>query len=178
MTERKLLFLDFDGVINVDVPKATWPDAATAKVSENVGSGLRLLHPLSWSPAMLAELTDVVNSTGAHVVWVTTWCENQIIREAERKLKWNPGAAVARYVHIPGDTDGAEYTEWKLHAVVKALEPGDTAVWVDDHAVLDHGAAAASAAAELGAVLHAVAPDSTAGLTPADLNQIRALLGS
>ena len=149
-----VLLLDVDGVLNafdrVPAARGGWDDwqhgGATAE-------GTR--WPITWSPRVVATLSDWHEQGRVELRWLTTWGHDA--NDELRRLLGLPELPVAGTYHEAGGPSGAAETGgghasvtpaapdplsgswWKYDVVVSLLrtEPERRFVWVDDYAFLE-----------------------------------------
>ncbi|HLK94296.1 MAG TPA: HAD domain-containing protein [Nocardioidaceae bacterium] len=186
-----VLLLDVDGVLNafdrVPAARGGWDDwqhgGATAE-------GTR--WPITWSPRVVATLSDWHEQGRVELRWLTTWGHDA--NDELRRLLGLPELPVAGTYHEAGGPSGAAETGgghasvtpaapdplsgswWKYDVVVSLLrtEPERRFVWVDDD--LDRLDGAFARWAETQPSITTIVPDPRRGLTAADLEVIAALL--
>lgn len=118
---KPIWLLDVDGVLNLfGSAPAAWGD--TEQFTANG-------YPITWSPKMLARITEIHGNGLAEVQWLTTWGHYANAYLAHRfglsqlTVALEPPRDIYRY---PFD----EW--WKLPAVREAYDAGNTVLWTDD----------------------------------------------
>lgn len=104
MKSRRIVFLDFDGVLATD----DYDDVLIGK-----GSRLRDNFGRVFDPSCVAALRRVVDSTGADIVITSSW--RHYLNILELRLMWwlrkMPGKIVGRTPRVSGDR-GLEIQRW------------------------------------------------------------------
>lgn len=152
--------LDVDGVLNAVChprrPPRTWRHWSTGTAC---AGGERFA--ITFAPELMAGIRKLQDPAVVEVRWLTTWGNDA--NGGLRKLLGLPAFPVA------GEPEQAS-AWWKLPCAVRTAAEGRPMIWTDDD--LGYSATASRWAAELGIL--AIAPDPGVGLTPADLERIRA----
>lgn len=128
LTQKPILFLDVDGVINC-FPGPTFEQLL---MSQDWADGLATTkgrtYKIWWRRPIIERLTTLVNEGRIEIVWLTTWGQNAVT-EISSLVGLNPTTAIE-------DTSGKRAPEpgwWKWERVKEAI--GDTSrpfVWFDD----------------------------------------------
>lgn len=151
--------LDVDGVLNAVChpgrPPGTWDrwQSGTA-----VAAGERFM--ITFAPQLMAGIRELHDSGAVEIRWLTTWAHDA--NDGLRELLDLPAFPVAGEPEYAG-------AWWKLPCAERAAEENRPLIWTDDD--LDYSGTARRWAADTGIL--AIAPDPSAGLTPADLDTIR-----
>lgn len=152
--------LDVDGVLNAichpDRPPKTWDRWQRGTAG---AGGERFV--ITFAPDLMAAIRELHDSAVVEIRWLTTWAYDA--NRGLRELLDLPEFPVA------GEPERAS-AWWKLPYAVRTVEEGRPVIWTDDD--LDYSGAARDWAADVGIL--AIAPHPAVGLTPADLNTIRA----
>lgn len=116
---------------------------------------------ITFAPELMAGIRELHESAAVEIRWLTTWGPDA--NDGLRELLGLPEFAVA---------GTPEYASawWKLPCAVRAVEERRPVIWTDDD--LDASDTARRWASNVGML--AIAPDPAVGLTPADLETIRA----
>jgi len=152
--------LDVDGVLNAVCHPAQPPKTWSRWESGSAYAGGERFV-ITFAPELMAGIRDLHDSAAVEVRWLTTWGH-----DANAGLRDLLGLPV---FPVAGEPQRAS-AWWKLPCALRAAAECRPMIWTDDD--LGYSATAQRWAAELGIL--AIAPDPSAGLTPADFECIRA----
>lgn len=173
---KPVWFLDVDGVLNCcdryNAKASAWPDYREQLVGPYGPSGP--MYPIKFAPALIEVLNEFVDQDLVDVRWLTTWgaAANGDLREflGIRELP----------VQGPDDTSTVNtlwaegWWKWTLVQEFRLEHPNVPIIWTDDdHAIFRD---ARRVLEEEGADALVIAPAGNQGLTPTDLDEIRAFI--
>jgi hypothetical protein len=155
--------LDVDGVVNVIRPgwgvpprrRLVWSDADQTS------------YLIRWAPPLVDRIRTLHAGGVVEVRWCTTWCSEA----AQLEKLWQLPPLVAALTADPMPR-GAAARPLKRAAARAVLAEGRRLIWTDDDALPEPGAARDDLTAGGRALL--IAPRSSRGLRPADLDRIEA----
>jgi hypothetical protein len=159
------LYLDVDGVL--------CPFGAAG--SNGWGTPWRYadagLLPVAFAPELVAGLNSLAVTAELRCVWLTSWEEL-----APQYLCPAIGLDGAQWPHLTAEGAGSGPGWWKLDAIQDDVErtSPDAVAWVDDQ--LAYEAEAQAWARIMGHRLLAVSPDPRRGISPSELDAVRAFL--
>ncbi len=161
MTDRPVLLLDVDGVLN------TFHDSWGAPLIRTRCTG----QPIRYAPAMFDRLRDIVDAGLVEVRWSTTWCG---IRPQLNALTELLGIE-ATPAFGPDRPQSKTWGDLKVEAALAALAEGQRIVWADDEeAAAGRRLRPAIAQAEREGRALLLTPVSELGLQPDDLDELEA----
>lgn len=152
--------LDVDGVLNV-VCHPSRPPRTWSRWSSGTADAHGSCFLITFAPDLIAAIRDLHEAGAVEVRWLTTWGEHA--NGGLRELLSLPAFPVAAEPAVAS-------AWWKLPCAARVVEEGRPVIWTDDD--LRFSATAARWAADMGVL--AIAPRPSIGLTPADLDRIRA----
>jgi hypothetical protein len=147
-----------------------WGDTVTITVA-TTDSWSRRRQRVTYSPALISELTMLVEEFDIEIVWLTTWLVDHSVRDLTIAID---GLAGGRSLSAPhrGGRHGELPAEWKRAAILEDLaRDSGPFIWADDDEVPVHGRFVAAAFPVPYLLL---APVYEFGLQPSDLLAIRA----
>lgn len=122
MSDRPIVLLDVDGVLNVvcnpNEPPTDWPEYRT-----EVMNGYRI----TWAPALIERLRALHEAEEVEIRWLTTWWA-KIPTLAPLGM---PDLTVA----CNAEDYAVRNRWWKLQPAQRAYEEGRKLVWIDDDLV-------------------------------------------
>ncbi|MDI6103968.1 hypothetical protein QLQ12_35795 [Actinoplanes sp. NEAU-A12] len=155
--------LDVDGVINANRPG--WHAAPRRSMVYSAQD--RCEYRLRWAPTLIHRLRRLHASSAVELRWCTTWCPEAHL--LERLWRLPPLARALTCDPVP---KGTHAHPLKLDAARQVLAAGRPLIWTDDEAVPTDGPVFAELTAHGQALL--IAPSSSRGLQPADLDAVEA----
>ena len=130
-----VVYMDFDGVFNV--PKNNSKEIKHSEI-DTKSKYLQSKETIHWSQDVVNAFIDMLELTGAEMVWVTTWCDQHDIDTAANIMGFNKD----NYTVAPPEfvqkarAPKREWTEWKRDFIFNDLSRQDRPyIWVDDEAI-------------------------------------------
>lgn len=132
-----VVYMDFDGVLNV----FKGDDIVKAEVTTR-SKYLARKQYISWNPKIVNELIRVFQENNAHMVWVTTWCDQKDIQTASDLMGFPRemvSIATPDFVKQKSATK-RDWTKWKCDFIINDLTSRDRPyIWIDDEAIKHWG---------------------------------------
>jgi hypothetical protein len=181
---KAVWFLDVDGVLNAcpwdtradeEPPAPAWPDMAAGSAAANPQHGFK--YTITYSPTLMASIRELHESGAVEVRWLTTWA-NGANGELRELLGLPEFELVAPHPKRSKMTQMAKRGVWwkrplALSAMAE-LGPDARIIWTDDDLRLAPNLV--SSLAKVGVL--AIAPDTRLGITPLELDRIKAYIES
>lgn len=156
-----MLFLDFDGVLNPDVPNNRWDDWTEHTIDVNKGGGLALRFFVNISTSLASALWD---ATHGNISWLSSWNQDNLAnRELAPRLGWSALPTLPYAGTYPADGRW-----WKLLSLDNYGALPKKWAWADDD--LRDFPDALQWGYERGGLL--IAPDPEFGLTPDQIDKL------
>lgn len=134
MRKKSVIFLDFDGVINID-PRSEGVTSSEITTNSKYLKSKQYIH---WNPKVITALIDCCNTNGTEIIWVTTWCDHEDIVTASdiMGLPRDLYSVSEPKFTMEKRVSKKEWTRWKRNFIYSNLRDDDRPyVWIDDEAI-------------------------------------------
>jgi len=159
-SQRPLIIIDFDGVINpmAQMPwEAVWDDMVDSSFTEAMG----YRTPITYSPTVVQFFHDIREF--ADVVWLTTWKDD---------TRFFPEAFGFPDIPWLDEIPGKFIRDWWKADVIATLPRDRKILWIDDEIPLHEDSEEQILIRSFQGMLSCIVPTTSIGLTPDDIQKI------